>query len=35
MSDALFVLRFLDEGTWRGWRSKTLYATVLRSAPVK
>jgi hypothetical protein len=31
MADALFVLRFLDEGTWRGWRSKTLYAAGGRS----
>ncbi len=31
MSDALFVLRFLDEGTWRGWRSNTHYAAGGRS----
>ena len=26
MSEAMFVLGFLDEGTWLGWRSKTHYA---------
>ena len=31
MSEALFVLRFLDEGTWLGWRSKTLYVASGRS----
>jgi hypothetical protein len=31
IADALFVLRFLDEGTWLGWRSKTLYAAGGRS----
>ena len=31
MSDAMFILEFLDEGTWRGWRSKTHYAAGGRS----
>jgi hypothetical protein len=26
VKEALFVLGFLDEGTWLGWRSKTLYS---------
>jgi hypothetical protein len=31
MSDAMFMLGFLDEGTWRGWRSNTHYAAGGRS----
>jgi hypothetical protein len=31
ITEALFVLRFLDEGTWRGWKTNTLYAAGGRS----
>ena len=31
MDEAMFVLGFLDEGTWRGWRSNTHYTAGGRS----